>query len=566
MNDRNRVHSPLLLVLGLLMVTLTTCGKDSPTRPQPPEQPPATATPVATRVEIEPLSATLNAIGETVQLTARVFDQNNSVMSGASVSWSSDGIGIVTVSTNGLVTAVKKGIAVITARSGAASVTVAVRVAQTASSIMIEPPSATLMSIGGTVQLSATVLDERGQPVADAVVAWRSSDDAVATVSAEGLVTAVGNGVTQVTARSGSAEASVPVSVMQSASSITIEPSSATLMSIGGTVQLSATVLDERGQPVADAVVAWRSGDEAVATVNAEGLVTAVGNGMTEVTARSGSAEASVPVSVMQSASSITIDPASATLMSIGATVQLSAMVLDERGQPVADAVVAWRSGDEAVVTVNAEGLVTAVGNGVTQVTARSGSAEASIDVTVNIRVPSPDRDVLVTLYHSLGGTGWTYNSNWLSDKHVDDWYGVNTDEEGRVTSLNLGGNNLTGQIPGELVQLSSLEGLSLENNNLTGPIPAELGALSDLSLMYLFDNQLTSSIPGELGKLVNLIHLCLNGNQLTGTIPKELGRLARLKWLHLHDNTHLAGQIPDELIELELDASTTAGNAGLSA
>ncbi|MXW04504.1 MAG: hypothetical protein F4Z81_05485, partial [Gemmatimonadetes bacterium] len=196
MNDRNRNHSPLLLVLGLLMVvTLATCGKDSPTKPQPPEPPPAPATPIATRVEIEPSSATLNAIGRTFQFTARVFDQNNSVMSSAIVSWSSDNIGIVTVSASGLVTAVKNGNAVITARSGSASAKVTVRVAQTVARLSIEPTSATLMFIGATVQLSATVLDENGQPVADAVVAWQSSDKDVATVNDQGLVTAVGNGV-----------------------------------------------------------------------------------------------------------------------------------------------------------------------------------------------------------------------------------------------------------------------------------------------------------------------------------------------------------------------------------
>ena len=457
------------------MVILTACGKDSPTKPEQPEPPPAQVTPIATRIEIEPSSTTLNTLGETIQLAARVFDQNNSLMNGATVNWSSDNISIVTVSTSGLVSAVKNGNAEITARSGGVSATASIKVAQTASRISIEPSSATLMSIGATVQLTAAVLDESGRPVADAVVAWQSSDETVATVSAEGLVTALGNGVTQITARSGSAEASVPVSVMQSAATITIEPRMATLMSIGATVQLSATVLDENGQPVENAVVIWRSGDEGVATVSAEGLVTALGNG-------------------------------------------------------------------------------------VTQITARSGSAEASIDVTVSIRVPSPDRDVLVTLYHSMGGTGWTYNTNWLTDKHVDAWYGVNTDEEGRVTSLNLGGNNLTGQIPVEMGNLAGLKGLSLENNNLTGPIPAELGELADLSLIYLFDNQLTGSIPVELGNLASLIHLCLNGNQLTGTIPKELGRLAKLEWLHLHDNTHLAGSIPDELLELELDALLLQG------
>ena len=99
------------------------------------------------------------------------------------------------------------------------------------------------MSLGETVQLTATVLDGNGQPVANAEVAWSSSDEDVATVNAQGLVTAVGNGSVTITARSGSASASVPVSVMQSAGSVVVEPSTATLMSLGETFQLTASVL-----------------------------------------------------------------------------------------------------------------------------------------------------------------------------------------------------------------------------------------------------------------------------------------------------------------------------------
>ena len=131
------------------------------------------------------------------------------------------------------------------------------------------------------------------------------------------------------------------------------------------------------------ASVTWSSGNGAVATVNAEGLVTAVGNGSTQITARSGNATASITVTVAQSASRITITPESATLMSLGATVQLAARVLDRNGQAVSDAVVSWSSGDESVATVSAEGLVTAVMNGTAQITARSGSASFSVTVTV---------------------------------------------------------------------------------------------------------------------------------------------------------------------------------------
>ena len=76
---------------------------------------------------------------------------------------------------------------------------------QSAGSIVIAPEEATLMSLGATVQLTATVLDGNGQPVEGAVVTWQSSDESVATVSVQGLVTAVTNGVVRITATSGSA-------------------------------------------------------------------------------------------------------------------------------------------------------------------------------------------------------------------------------------------------------------------------------------------------------------------------------------------------------------------------
>ena len=66
----------------LSLLTLTTCGKDGPTEPELPEPPPA---PVPTRIVVSPPSVTLDAIGQTVQLTAQVFDQNSAPMSSAVV-------------------------------------------------------------------------------------------------------------------------------------------------------------------------------------------------------------------------------------------------------------------------------------------------------------------------------------------------------------------------------------------------------------------------------------------------------------------------------------------------
>ena len=227
MNSQKRLLRVMALPIVLALIPLTTCGKDSPTKPQAPEPtppPPPPPAPVATRVELSPSSATLTSVGQTVQLTAKVFDQNNAQMSSAVVTWSSSAVGVATVSGQGLVTAVKNGTATITGRSGNASASIPVTVTQSAGSIAIEPVSVTLMSLGETVQLTATVLDQNRQSVADAVVTWTSSDEAVAKVNGHGLVMAVSNGSVTITARSGSASASVPVSVMQSAGSVVVEP------------------------------------------------------------------------------------------------------------------------------------------------------------------------------------------------------------------------------------------------------------------------------------------------------------------------------------------------------
>ena len=92
----------------LILATVTACGKDSPTEPQ-------TRTP--SRITLSSSSATLTAIGQTFQIHATVLDQENNVISGASVTWSSSNPAVATVSSTGLVTAVSNGTARITAES-----------------------------------------------------------------------------------------------------------------------------------------------------------------------------------------------------------------------------------------------------------------------------------------------------------------------------------------------------------------------------------------------------------------------------------------------------------------
>ena len=163
---------------------------------------------------------------------------------------------------------------------------------------------------------------------------------------------------------------------------------------------------------------------------------------------------------------------------------------------------------------------------------------------------PPPIRPELVplwALHESTNGPEWRRRDNWLTDAAVETWAGVTVDDQGRVSRLDLTGNNLSGEIPPELGDLAGLEWLWLDANELSGPIPAELGDLANLTQLRLQRNELSGGIPPELGNLANLSALWLLGNDLAGSIPPELGNLSSLAQLGLQEN-RLSGPIPPEL------------------
>jgi len=154
------------------------------------------------------------------------------------------------------------------------------------------------------------------------------------------------------------------------------------------------------------------------------------------------------------------------------------------------------------------------------------------------------DSLALVALYDSTDGANWS--NPWDLNSLVSTWNGV-TVSGGRVTELNMGGNNMSGTFPAEIGNLDSLTSLSLAGNQLTGAIPAEIGNLANLTWLNLFENQLTGAIPVEIGGLTGLTTVELSFNQLTGTIPAEIGNLTNLNWLFLSHN-QLTGTVPVEI------------------
>ena len=160
---------------------------------------------------------------------------------------------------------------------------------------------------------------------------------------------------------------------------------------------------------------------------------------------------------------------------------------------------------------------------------------------------PEADRAALITLYNTTDGPNWTNRTGWLSDEPLEHWYGVTTDDDGRVTQLLLQENNLNGPIPAVVGNLTGLIWLDFQGNELTGNIPGTLGNLSNLDRLDLDHNQLTGQIPTQLRNLTNLRLMDLGNNRLDGPIPRWLGNMTGLEWLSIGSNP-LGGSIPPEL------------------
>ena len=197
---------------------------------------------------------------------------------------------------------------------------------------------------------------------------------------------------------------------------------------------------------------------------------------------------------------------------------------------------------------------------------AESATAQSTVSAETGTEAAThaAERAILVELYWATNGRGWTKDTNWLSDRPLYEWFGVDTDDRGRVTALSLSHNWLNGKIPSELGSLSSLNSLDLYLNQLSGEIPSELGSLSSLEVLNLGGNRLSGEIPSELGSLSSLNSLILSFNRLSGEIPSELGSLSSLNSLILSFN-RLSGEIPSELGSLSSLNSLILGDNRLS-
>jgi hypothetical protein len=270
-------------------------------------------TPVLTTIIIIPQLANLS-INQTQQLTATTFDQKGNNIS-ATLTWTSYNNAVATVDhSSGLVKAVAVGSTTITAYNGSVNSTAQITVVPpAATSITITPSSATLIVAGNPSTQQLTAKDNNLYDITN-TVNWASSNNAVATVSPTGLVTAIGTiaGTAIITASNSSGSVtsnSAQITVQPPLpTSITITPSSATLMppNIGMHYSQQFTARDQNQNDITNKVT-WASSGNYAVTINSSGLATAVASTDTDIRL--------VTITASNSNGSVTSNPSTITVM-----------------------------------------------------------------------------------------------------------------------------------------------------------------------------------------------------------------------------------------------------------
>jgi Bacterial Ig-like domain (group 2) len=170
-------------------------------------------------------------------------------------------------------------------------------------SLGVSFPTATI-PVGQSASATAFGVDQFGVSIATGTVSWSTASTAVATVNANGLVTGVAIGQTQVIAAVAGKQAQATVTVIPiPVASVTVSPPTATLLP-GATQQLAATTLDAGNNTLTGRVVTWATSDQTRATVSPTGLVTAVAVGSATISATSEGKSGSSLITVSSSQSS----------------------------------------------------------------------------------------------------------------------------------------------------------------------------------------------------------------------------------------------------------------------
>lgn len=314
-------------------------------------------------------------IGESKALEATVSPSD---ATSPSVSWASSKPSVVSVSNDGRVSALSEGTATITATAGGKKGTCTVNVSRPfveVKSITLNKSTLSLVEEQSETLIATVKPDDATEPS----VTWTSSNKSVADIGRDGTVLAVRAGYATITASAGAKSASCGVEVVPKHVDLQTITLSATELTLnkGEKRTLTATVKPDNAT---DKTVRWTSSDNAVATIQQDGTITAMEEGTAVIIAVSNNKTATCKVTVIIPVESVMLNQ-SAVSVNKGESFTLSATVSPDNAT---DKSVKWESSDKNIVSVE-NGFVRALGAGTATITARAGNKSAQCQVTVSV-------------------------------------------------------------------------------------------------------------------------------------------------------------------------------------
>lgn len=391
-------------------------------------------------ITLDTEEADLN-VGESIVLSAVIvpyYAENQTII------WSSSDGSVASVE-NGTVKALHSGEAVITASTAngkTAECTITVPGTKV-TDVSLDPTEAQ-MHIGETLQLEETVIPKNAD---NQNVTWTSSNEAVASVDEDGLVTAedAGTAIITVTTEDGGKTAQCTITVLKiPVTGVSLNHTTAELR-VKKTLQLTETVTPENAD---NKDVTWSSSNEAVASVNENGLVTAknAGTATITVTTEDGgkTAECAITVEAVP-VQQIKLEPVSTTLP-LGKTLALKSQVLPENATNPG---ITWTSSEPSIASVDADGTVKALKTGTVTITAAAvdgsgitGTSEITVivipvtGIKLNRTTASIQDDGTMTLHAEVLPADATYKTiTWRSDNPQV----AAVDAKGKVTAVKTG-------------------------------------------------------------------------------------------------------------------------------
>lgn len=401
-------------------------------------------------------------IGEVVPLIAEPLDGFGQVLAGRTITWSTSNASVATVTNGGIVSAVSSGGAIITASSEGRSAVASITVSPVPVATIDLSPDVSNVVVGQTTQLTADVRDASGAPLTGRLLTWSTDAAAVATVTSEGVVTAVGPGSANITASIDGKSASASINVTpRPVSAVILSPGQVTIFP-GQSLQLSAIVTDDRGQVLSGKSVTYATSNLQVASVSSAGLVTGISAGIVTITATSEGASGTASITVApEPIAVVEVSPATASI-AVGQPIQLTAIARGAGGQVLSltGRTVTWATGSPSVASVSSSGMATGVSPGtaviIATVDGRQGSATVSVRAVsvASVVVNPPSTSITVGQSTTLTATALDANGIPLSGR-VAGWSSSNNaiasvSSSGTVTGVATGNATITATIDGQ--------------------------------------------------------------------------------------------------------------------